>query len=542
MPISPTDCVQNSSDPTPQFRKAPWFILRDSSIKSNGDALILSVIWAAIQGSGDDKTTCKITNEEIAKRSGIRGGGQAALKHLQKLEKLGFIKRHGSHCNRMIELLLQPPPDDNLLGLTIDEDILISNLSPTKKLLASIIRHFTYAKKHWICEQLGIKEMQYFQNIKEVEPYKKTKCNPIRKLSEPYKKTNLLSIDSIDIGIGVLSKDNTKEPSVLFVKEVPSKENPPIEQINLPTKKEYNMPIRIPYTTKAPAGTVEEHLRLWELETLKPIQRNDFKKKKVGELKKYPIEVTLDMNWIRENLNLVRSPRLDTKEYHKDTRVVKALIYGPSNYLRPDEIQAIVNNMKGKIMPGGNYPLTEKVLRERFLDRTFDQAERRELYQLLNNMLGVDYGGKGEKIYLSGAMRSHKGYSFLARVWMANPVKIVKQMPIDLKSVERELELAIDIIPKKIMPEDKPRLASNIINLKKRYVQEYRLKTNGNSIGRNTWPEFFKEFLDSIEDAAEIVNVGWFNPDNKPVKNFLDSIGVDRLAVRPELRMMQPGL
>jgi hypothetical protein len=248
------------------------------------------------------------------------------------------------------------------------------------------------------------------------------------------------------------------------------------------------------------------------------------------------METTLDMNWIRDNLNLVHSPGLTTKAYHKDTRVIKALMYGPSNYLRPDEIQAIINNMKGATMPGGNYPLTEKVLRERFLDRKFSQAERRELYRLLNNMLGVDYGGKGEKMYLSGAMRSHTGHCFLARVWMANPVKVIKQMPVDLQSVERELDLAIDIIPKKIIPEDKPRLARNIINLKKRYVHEFKPKMNGNSFGYNTWREFFKEFLNFIEDSAEIINVGWFNPDNKPVKNFLYDIGVRQPATNPEPR------
>jgi len=483
--------------------------------------------------------------------SRMLGGGEteeSARQTRKKLQSLGVLE---FSKNRAKVVLPEPPLGTHPDGLTINSR-LFQLKEFSDRTVAAVEIAFANHNNGWKAWKVGIPLSTYLQakarvsNIIPIyafqmsvtqenhipQPKKTIYPNPRKPYGISKDKVKIISKDE-------LSKDNSKEPSVLFVKEVPLKEEPPSQQINSPIKKEYNMPIRIPFDTPAPAGLVNKIIRHLKLESVKP--KNDFNKKKEVSTKHYPMEVTLDMNWIRDNLNLVRSPRTGTDIYHEDTRVIKALIYGPSNYLRPDEIQAIINNMKGTTMPGGNYPLTEKTLRERFLDKKFSQAERRELYLLLNNMLGVDYGGKGEKIYLSGAMRSHKGHSFLARVWMANPVKVIKQMPVDFKSVERQLEQAMDIIPEKIMPEEKSKLASNIINLKKRYIQEYRLKMNGN--GCNSWPSFFEEFLDSIESAAEIINPGWFNPDNKPVKKFLYNIGVYKPTTNPEPRQFfQPTL
>jgi hypothetical protein len=526
MSIAIEDRLENPSYSTPQFRTAPWFITRKKNIKSKGSALVLSVLWAAIPDL-NERRLVSLSSEEIAKRAGLKCKSEALRRHLVRLEKLGYIKRQGNHKNRTIEVLIFPP-DDDTQGLIIPEDILLSDLSPTKKLLLTITQYFQKMSVETICERLGITKIRYYQVINKIEPPKETKSNPLKKLSQPPKETNtIIGIDGYRFGIDVLSKDNTLGPSALCCLE-----EPPTKEVNSPTKKEYNMSERAPYNTPAPAGWLQEKLRLLKLESSKQIQRNDFKKKKEVLIKHYPIEVTTDMNWIKENLPFVHSPRPGTKVYNDDARVIKALQLGPNNYLRPDEIQTILNNMIGITIHGSNHPLTEIVLRDRFLNRTFNQAERRELYQHFNNMLSVEYGGQGIKKPLAWGMRTYSGWSFLASLCIIPPVRVVVQPIISeeaMKKIQYELdETTSRAFVQGITLREKQKLARNLSLLKPQFFQKLKL-----TFGRQAnyhygdWRPFFNGLLEFIEDdnwKLSHVKAGWFHPGSEIIKDWMDEV------------------
>ena len=143
MPSNPLPLPQGGSSPDPQFRTAPWFILREKTIKSNGAALILSVIWSSLQSSGSTGVSTpglstrlsKLTNKEIARRTGLRINPEAVRRHMASLEQVNLIKRHGKACNRTIEVITSPHPDEDFRSLAIPENIFTSDLSPTRKLL-----------------------------------------------------------------------------------------------------------------------------------------------------------------------------------------------------------------------------------------------------------------------------------------------------------------------------------------------------------------------------------------------------------------------
>jgi len=362
------DCpveLQTQDHQPENFRTVPWFILRDRRINGKGVALVLSVVWAAVQGSGTPGL-CKITNEEIARRSGIRGGAEEARRYLMIAEANGWLRRHGYHKGRLIRLLLDPPADNDVRGLIIPYDILSSAFSPTEKLLASAIRFFSKASAKWICTKLGISEQTYHKRLRYIklvnpdilttsQPPEKISPNPPKKYIQPPEKISPLGIEGTDLGTGsrIISKDMIIGPAVQEpsgCQTSPAQEEPGMPESNY-----------VPYTTPAPPGWLEQQLEIADLRygtacaKAAPVRLKKPKPPFVPRL--YSGGHMADMEWIRNNLPFVHSPARGTRAYENDIRVLEVLEGGPANTMTPGELAKMLNCMSGRPLRGSNVQL-----------------------------------------------------------------------------------------------------------------------------------------------------------------------------------------
>ncbi len=538
----------------PSFRTAPWFILRKGAPVSKGTALVFSVIWAAITdlSSPDKLTTYPVTNEEIGKRSGIRGGAQAALKHIQKLEKIGFIKRHKKHKGRYFEVLVRPD-DDNYLGLTISGKVFKSNLSPTQKLLITIKEVFPRAGKSWICSRLGISNFTYYYNLNKLQPYKESNSNPIKNLTQPYKESNPIGIVQVEsLGGVALSKDKANDPSGHIADfETPlyqgDGQKPPLNENNTPALKQENyMAPKIAYDTPADPAEVEMAIRRARQSRAKSNPRSDLRpKKKIREFKptndgRYEKRYIDELEYIREQYPLINISKPGTWIYDNALGIVRALTIGPikSKVLRPDEVNAILSVMVGK-QPGNlNYPLSREYIMRNFLDRSFSDEDRIELYTRLNNMQSAEYKGNGQKVELSWAMRSRNNYSWLLHLWFAPPRRPQEEFPPDLGEYRPQYERALGLMPVNMAKEREGQLAWIIRGLRKRYNDEFRDRRPAGYDGNTwygTWTLFFKELAEYFDRQNADIWPGWFNPNGQTVRDFLADAGF-RPAGRPSCR------
>lgn len=503
------------------FRKAPWFILRKETSIGSGTALIFSVLWSAIEdlSTSERLLTYPITNLEISRRSGIAGGPQAALKHLQRLESLGLIKRHGAHRNRIFEILVRPR-DNDYSSLIISTDILLSNLTPTQKLIASVKRAFPKAGKSWICWKLGITPGTYYNNIDKLKPYNELDTNPIMNWTEPYNELDPIGREGRIVGRVGLSKDKPIGPSDRM------------EGVVLPLKE---VMMKHPYTTPCPPGWLERQERLLRLQAgtkNKGIRKSNHVRRKTPRPFSPPRDgydplYILDMDWIRANCPLVHVPAPGTKSYHEDIMVVRALAEGPERVLKSDEISAIVAGMSGRTLPGDRQALTEWYIRTHFLAHRKSQEERRRLFTLFSESLSLEYGGRGTKQRLSWAMRSHRNYCWLMHLWFRPKRRPRDEMPRDIADYQREFDRAVGIMPETMSPGRLPELARNIRKLLEVYLQDFRTRVPRGYDGTfyNSWGKFFSELVEYFDRQDTDIWPGWFRPDGQPVQNFLAESG-----------------
>jgi hypothetical protein len=395
------------------FRTAPWFILRESGLKSNGLSLVLSVIWCAVQGSRIHKTTCKITNEEIAKRAGIRGGAQSALKYLQILDKLGYLRRHGNHQNRIIELTISLPPDGDLRGLTIPEDILSSNLSPTQKLVLSITSPtaFPNMSKSEICRRLRMKKRQLNRVLQSLEPYKKSPSNPIKKALEPYKKLPAIGIEGGDKArVEVVSKDTNRCATHTNDK-----------LINL--------------------SGGDEKMDQPEITTSRPSRRktssDPYAHLTSSPSKTYSNKPSPEIEDVWKSFPNNAKHKVGNKTYELAKATIRQLCQSPRVGLSNGQVEKLTNRM----LKDPRNKFTLKQIND-FLDHKFSPEERKEIYGCLSKQHDKIYGGSLGSANLPTALCNINGYSEIMKVWYYPPQP--KRAP--LVKINPNLDKAVDMV------------------------------------------------------------------------------------------------
>jgi hypothetical protein len=478
LPANTSDERQYHSTQRSSFRTAPWFILGEKDIKSKGTALVLSVLWAAAQGDRNRNT--RLSNEEISRRSGIRGGAQAALKHLQKLEKLGYIKRQGSHKNRAINILIQPETED-IKGLTIPPDIFVANLSPTQKLIASIRQALPNMEPRNICNWLGITLDTYYHNVKKCcQPYKESLSNPIKNPCQPYKESLTLGREGRE-RVELISKDINRRTTCAD-NDFPTDSTGGLKMIHSETYgKEYDSILtQTLRNKKAPSRSAE-------LENLFSTLPNNTKHKP------------------------------GTKAYEDAKRTIRALTLSPAKILKPSQIAQITQAMaKSNGRPG----YSQKQINE-FLNHKFSIIERTEIYQRLSNYHDPIYRAKAVgKCSLGNALHNPyaEGFSLIMEVWYHPP----KPIRIPTVIIDSKLLPVVDMVMETIQAEDRKTEASvkkNIKHLHWLYEKTIRPRmTEETKYHYGDFPRYMKGFVDWAIDKYSGLKPtpGWFSSDSKP--------------------------
>lgn len=235
----------------------------------------------------------------------------------------------------------------------------------------------------------------------------------------------------------------------------------------------------------------------------------------------------LDMEWIKNNCPLIHIPAPGTRSYHEDIRVVDVLERSPNAVMTPDEIRALLGGMDGKVLQGDRDPLTKEYISKWFLPARMDQEERRRLYKDVSDSLSREYGGRGEKMRLSQALLSHRGWSRILQCWLKAPRKARDQMPDDWREYEVEYYAALELVDGHPSHARVAELAHNIRATRKRWREDWRGKAPEGYDGRAylLWGTFFKELVDYFDQQPRRIHVGWFKPDSDPMNDFLAEVG-----------------
>jgi len=195
----------------------------------------------------------------------------------------------------------------------------------------------------------------------------------------------------------------------------------------------------------------------------------------------------------------------------------------------------------GKLLPGLNHSLTKEWMDRSFFNKKFSQDERRRLLGYLNAWASPQYGGKGEKISIVWAMRTKRGWSWLAHLWIRPPVKVQAQMPINLEDIRGQLDEAKGLIPR-LSREAEAKLALNINALKKQWKDDWKHRLTGMSdYHYHAWPAFFQGLVDFFYDKDN-VSPGWFHPNSRPVSWWLDELEMEAVIPQNESQGRQPEL
>ncbi len=441
MPEDPVVCSR-PSHPTSgsPFRTIPWFVLRDRRIKSNGDTIIFAVLWASVQGkwlerrtsseASQQKISCSLTNQEISTRSGVGSCDESIRYHLERLEKQGFIQRHGHHRSRVIEILLLPEPNDDLLGLTLEEDILESDLSLTQKILAQTLRSFPTMKKDKILTRLAISEWTYFSNFRKLEylkqfkaakkPPKESKSNPQKNLSEPPEKSK--PIIKVERGIEKTGRD-------LVPSEQGAIAPTPFQNSSF---QEADNKMQTSLQGNGKARRMRSSLNDTPSAVRKQIEINN---------RKIPDDVMVELTEeVYQHPHI--TPNKTKSAILKTADTVQALRRpgGLTNLISKEEISLIADYMSK------NYKFDRQAILQ-VLGHQFSDEERVELYERLSNNMSLQYGGPGGKIDLRDAAahrsRNFRGFSAVVLVWLRPPQ--LKKLAPPTPKVPQELESPIRI-------------------------------------------------------------------------------------------------
>lgn len=307
------------------------------------------------------------------------------------------------------------------------------------------------------------------------------------------------------------------------------------------------MSLKIPYNTPADKQWLADQNRRLKLESATYRRRTDPAPK---AKKEYPVpqkyfRYANELESLREGHPFIHVPAQGTKSYLEDIRAVRAITLGLDKVLTPDEMNLIRRRMYGKTPPGNNMALFEPVLKKYFLDIEWDQETRRKLYSYLNKSLSREYGGDGKKMRLADMLRSQSGWSRVIWFWLSPPRPIMNQPPARSDEVRDEMEMALEIMPAKVTPEQVATLARNILSLKDSFNRDYR---HGIPRGSEAdylygqWRKFFSGFVDYLGDTGQTINPGWFHPGNRPIGYFLDDIGWRQPVLPPKPRGISSGL
>lgn len=502
----PNDAIHHSANLDPrqlpqevhhqEFRTVPWFILRERDIKSKGTALVLSTLWAAAK---KDNRTITISNEEIAKRSGICGGAQAALKHLQKLENLKYIERKGNHKNRIIRMLFSIPEGTDLRGLTIPPDIFCLNISPTKKIALSIVEAFPNMSKSEICRRLGMTKRQLNRTLQNIQPYKESPSNPIKKAPQPYKKSPPSRGEVGSSGVvQLLSKDSNKGAS------------PPATNL-ISLNRGDNTMIQ---PTHPGIGTCRHRP---QKNSSDPYARLTSSPTKTIPIIPFP---EIEEVWKSFPNNAKHQPGKKAYELAKAT--ISQLRRSPRIGLSSGQVERLVSRMTKD--PRNKFTL--KQINE-FLDHKFSPEERKLIYSRLSKLHDKAYGGFTGTASLSDALCNINGYSEIMLVWYYPP----KPKRVSLIKVSPTLEKVADMVMEVVNDQSYAtmnKVRSIVKNLHMIYEKETRPRmTDETKYHYGDFKRFMIGFIDFVvEKYGSDLYPGHFRSGSDPKSIFQQWIRV----------------
>jgi len=475
---------KGSSYPIPgtSFRKAPWFIIRDKSIKSHGASLVLSVLWCAIQGSRvptsssppqEESKTCQITDKEIAKRSGVKCI-RVVRRHLAHLEQIGYIKRHGHHKGRVIEFLMHQPDDNQ--GLNIPHHILESNKTPTQKLFSTLIKWLKKKKRKYVCEKLGISPRTYHRLNSERND---TSTLNILTLNSELFDTTIIGVVGEGFGEGI--------PSGIQGDESPE---------GMEERKMLRLKDHTPFT----------------------VSKSISKK----QLDNTPVEKLIHPDTLVELIEEVfQNKHIRISQTHhtlyESSQVVEALKKrgGLSTLFTKKDLEYIVSNMSQV------YKLPEQEIRA-VLRRQFDEEARITLYENISNSMSLKYGGPGTNISLKTAARHPKNQGFSLIVYVCLKPPVLKNLKPPTPKIPKELEASVQFL-KRYVNDFNPNRSLPILKKLYTYYQEDVSPFLRRVGAKGEFIDWFYPFVKSAYQASGEngnFHTGWLKPDGRQFQEW----------------------
>ncbi len=462
-------------------------------VLSSRDKEFLSILSYAA-----DNGICRLSHQELADRMG-HCKPQAITKRLQKLERLGYLKRDGNHRSQKIHLF-EIQQEDDQHSLTIQEHIWTRNdLSSSQKLLITVILSFPNVKAKnwtWWANRIGMDIQSYKLNLKKIilkfhpEPYKTLYGNPIRLYKEPYKTLYaIFGIVGSDLGKDNYPTDNKGH-------------TPHLEVLNNPS-------------------SLEDKKNMHPT----PIQDNPkpFDYKKEGYLKRGVRPPTnngpIDEEILMELQNEVFQHRYITTHRSNDemanaAKIIKALKHknGLSSILDQSQINLIVQCMTSN----GNRFTPAQVMD--VLHHQFSDEERVILYERISNSMSPAYVGGKDKpktVTLANAaymMQGAPGFSRLVMVCLRPPQLKVPLKPTPVTPKDLELPLAI---VKRFIPNAFPGPTVTLLREAQDHYNRNILpfqKQMNMTVGFAPWVRGFLEFAYNKATRDNPLHPGWLKP------------------------------
>jgi len=564
------------------FLTIPWAILCN---KRFGATLEIRVLLAILAWTADEFCDSRLSDGEIEIKRGprpIRGRAtknklqpNAPIRLLNQLESdklISISNRQGRgrviHVDKTAVAICRGCQKIKKGQLLIRPAIFLLNLTTPQKIILTSRLAFQEMSIPKMARRLGLSEISIKTHHLYLIRYKNALIKlkgvellrfinglpePLIKLSPTLNKAKYRYILGIDINHKLLfynnyDLDRSATCNINFKKTSLYQERdqkPSLNENNTPAlKQENSMASRIAYDDPMTHAELESAVRRARQSKAKNNPRNDLRpKKKMRKFKptddgRYEKRYIDELEYIREQCPLINVSKPGTWIYDNALGIVRALTIGPAKALRWDVVNAILSVMVGK-QPGNlNYPLSKEYIMRNFLDRSFSDDDRIELYARLNNMQSAEFKGNGKKVELAWAMCSNNNYSWLLHLWFTPPRRPREEFPPDLGEYRQQYERALGLMPVNMAKEREGQLAWTIKALRKRYIDEFRDRRpagyNGNT-WYGTWPLFFKELAEHFDRKDVDIWPGWFNPNGQLVKDFLAEAGF-REAGRPGCR------